>query len=92
MDASTLNLAILAGALAVGVGLGAAHFGSMWWSLALMRDGRAALGVATQALRFAVLAAALTLVSRIGAAPFLAATLGVFAARALLAGRIRRFA
>jgi F1F0 ATPase subunit 2 len=80
MDASTLNLVTLAGALAVGVGLGAAHFGSLWCSLALMRDGRAALAVVTQALRFASLAAALTLVSRIGAAPFLAAALGVLAA------------
>ncbi len=72
--------------------LGAAHFASLWWSVVLMRDGRTALGVAVQALRFAPLALALALLARQGAAPLLAAALGILAARALLMRRNRRLA
>ena len=72
--------------------LGAAHFGSLWCSVVLMRDGRTALGVAVQALRFAALAVALALVAREGAAPLLAAAFGLLAARALLMRRYRRLA
>ncbi len=67
MDAPAMTLVLLA-AFAAGALLGAAHFGSLWWSVVLMRDGRTALGVAVQALRFAALAVALALIAREGAA------------------------
>jgi F1F0 ATPase subunit 2 len=89
MDASAVTIAVLAAALA-GAALGAAHFGSLWWSVVLMRNGRTAAGVAVQALRFAALAAALAMMARLGAGPFLAAALGVLAARALMLRRARR--
>ncbi len=82
-----LIAAFIAGAL-----LGAAHFGSLWWSVSLMREGRIGSGVAMQALRFAALAVALGLIARQGAAPFLASALGLLAARVLLMRRFRRLA
>ena len=57
-----------------------------------MRDGRAGLAVAVQSLRFVALAAALVLIARLGAGPFVAAVAGVLAARALLMRRCRRLA
>jgi F1F0 ATPase subunit 2 len=76
------------GALAVGLVagavLGAAHLASLWWSVALVRDGRPILRFMAQALRFAALALALALIARHGAAPLLAAAFGVLASRALL--------
>ena len=78
--------------LVAGAVLGAAHLASLWGSVALMRDGRPILGFAAQALRFAVLALALALIARQGAAPLLAATFGVVASRALLIKRFERLA
>ena len=92
MDAPEMTIALLAAAFAAGAGLGAAHFGSLWWSVALLRGGRTALGVVTQALRFLVLALALALIARLGAGPFLMAALGLAAARALVMRRARRLA
>ena len=63
-----MTLALIA-AFAVGALLGAAHFGSLWWSVVLMRHGRTILGAAAQALRFAGLALALALIARQGAVP-----------------------
>jgi F1F0 ATPase subunit 2 len=91
MDAPAMTLALLV-AFAAGALLGAAHFGSLWWSVVLMRIGRTVLGVAVQGLRFATLALALALIARQGAAPLLAAALGVLATRALLILRYRRLA
>jgi F1F0 ATPase subunit 2 len=91
MDAPAMMLALVASFVA-GALLGAAHFGSLWFSVVLMRDGRTALGVGVQALRFAALAAALALLAREGAGPLLAAAFGVLAARALLLRRYRRLA
>ncbi len=91
MDAPAMTLALIA-AFAVGALLGAAHFGSLWWSVVLMRHGRTILGAAAQALRFAGLALALALIARQGAVPLLAAALGVLAARAFLMRRYRRIA
>jgi F1F0 ATPase subunit 2 len=91
MDAPAMTLALLV-AFAGGALLGAAHFGSLWFSVVLMRDGRTALGVAVQALRFAALAVALALVAREGTAPLLAAAFGLLAARGYLIGRYRRLA
>ncbi len=75
-----------------GATLGAAHFGSLRWSVALIRGGQTGLGVAVQGLRFVALAAALFLVGRLGAGPLIAAAAGVLAARAWLMRRCRRLA
>ena len=85
-----MNVAALVAAFAAGVGLGAAHFRSLWWSVVLLREGRMGIGVAVQSLRFLVLAAALVVIARLGAGPFIAAAAGVLAARALLMRRYRR--
>jgi F1F0 ATPase subunit 2 len=88
MDASAIIGALAIG-LAAGAVLGAAHLASLWWSVVLLRDGRPILGILAQALRFIALAAALAFIARHGAAPLLAAAVGLLAARALL---LRRFA
>ncbi len=87
-----MTIAALVAAFAVGAALGAAHFGSLWWSVALMRGGRTGPGVAVQSLRFVALAAALVLIARLGAGPFIAAAAGVLAVRALLMRLYRRLA
>jgi F1F0 ATPase subunit 2 len=87
MDAPAMIVALMIG-LAAGAILGAAHLASLWWSVVLLRDGRPVLGVVAQALRFVGLAAALAVIARHGAAPLIAAAVGVLAARALL---LRRF-
>jgi len=85
-----MTVALLAAAFVAGAALGTAHFGSLWWSVVLLQDGRTALGVVTQALRFVVLGTALALIARCGVGPFLMAALGLVAARALLTHRARR--
>ena len=87
-----MTVAALIAALAAGAALGAARFGSLWWSVVLIRDGRTALGVAIQSLRFAALGAALVFIAKLGPGTFLAAVAGVIAARVLLTRRARRFA
>ncbi len=87
MDASAMTGALIA--VVAGAILGAAHLASLWWSVALLRDGRTILGFSVQALRFVALALALALIARQGAALFLAAAFGVLAARALLLRRFR---
>jgi F1F0 ATPase subunit 2 len=91
MDAPAMTLALIA-TFAAGAALGAAHFGSLWWTVVLLRDGRTVAGMAAQALRFVALAAALAFIARQGAGPLLAAALGVLAARAFLIRRYRRLA
>jgi F1F0 ATPase subunit 2 len=78
--------------LAAGAILGAAHLASLWWSVILLRDGRPVLGILAQALRFVALAAGLAVIARHGAAPLIAAAVGVLAARALLLRRLERMA
>ena len=90
MDASAVTVVALAAAFVAGAGLGAAHFASLWWSVALIRDGRTGLGVVVQSLRFVVLAAALVLIARAGAGPFVSAAAGVLTVRSLLLRRYRR--
>ena len=85
-----MSLIALAAAFAAGAFLGAAHFVTLLRSVVLMREGRTALGVAVQALRFAVLAAALVVIARQGPWLFLATAAGVLAVRALLMRRARR--
>jgi N-ATPase, AtpR subunit len=91
MDASAMTGALMI-ALAAGAVLGAAHLASLWWSVALLRDGRTILGFSVQALRFVALALALALIARHGALPLIAAAASVLAVRALLMGRYRRIA
>jgi F1F0 ATPase subunit 2 len=86
MDAPAMTVAALLAAVAAG----AAHLGSLWWSVVLIRNGRAGLGVAVQTLRFVALAAALVLIARLGATALVAAAAGVLAARAVLMRRLRR--
>jgi len=76
----------------LGAALGAAHFLSLWRSVALMRENRIGLGVAIQGLRFALLAVALVLIARQGAVLFLAAAAGVLLVRLVLTNRYRRLA
>jgi len=78
--------------LAAGAILGSAHLASLWCSVILLRDGRPVLGVLMQALRFVVLAAALALIARHGAAPLIAAAAGVLAARTVLLRRVEKLA
>jgi F1F0 ATPase subunit 2 len=90
MDAPAMMVAVFIAAFAAGATLGAVHFGALWWSIVLLREGRTLAGIAAQALRFVALAAALALIARQGAAPLLAAALGVLAARGFLMRRHRR--
>ena len=85
-----MSAAVSIAAFAAGAALGAAHFYSLWWSVALMRGERAMLGVAIQSLRFVALAVALVLIAREGPAPFLAAAAGVIIARTLLMRALSR--
>ena len=87
-----MTVALLSGAFALGAALGAAHFLSLWWSVALMRENRTGLGVAVQGLRFALLAVALVLIARQGANLLLCAAAGVFVVRLVLARHYRRLA
>jgi len=87
-----MTVALWSAAFVLGAALGAAHFLSLWWSVALIRGRRAGLGVAVQALRFAALALALALVAREGPSLLLAAAAGVLAVRLLLMRRYRRLA
>ena len=87
-----MTAAFLFGAFALGAALGAAHFLSLWGSVALLRGGRMGLGLALQGLRFGLLAIALVLIARQGAQLFLAAAAGVLLARVILTHHYRRLA
>ena len=82
-----LTIALVAGAV-----LGAAHLVSLWWSVALLRDGRTILGLGVQALRFVALGLALALIARQGTGPLIAAAVAVLVTRALLLRRFERIA
>jgi F1F0 ATPase subunit 2 len=76
------NLAVAA---ALGAALGAMYFGSLWWNVRLLATaGRARAATALLVGRFAVLGGALTLLSLHGAPMLIAATLGLFLARAAI--------
>ena len=85
-----MTVALLFGAFALGAALGAAHFLSLWGTVALMREGRAGLGVALQGLRFALLAVVLVFVAREGAGLFLAVSAGILIVRLVLTRQYRR--
>ncbi len=92
MDAPAMTDALVIGAFALGAALGAAHFLSLWWSVALMRESRTGLALAIQGLRFALLAIALVMIARRGAILFLAAAAGVLVVRLILTRHYRRLA
>lgn len=87
-----MTSALLIGAFALGAALGAAHFLSLWWTVALMRESRTALGLAIQGGRFVLLALALVMTARQGANTFLAAAAGVLVVRLILTRHYRRLA
>jgi F1F0 ATPase subunit 2 len=92
MDAPAMTVALLLGAFALGLALGAAHFLSLWWLVPLIRDNRIGLVLALQSLRFLLLAAALVLVARQGGNLLLAAAAGVLIVRLVLTRYYRRLA
>lgn len=76
--------------VAGGAGIGAVYFASLWWNAQLLeRAGRWRTLIASMALRFVLLAGALTAASFEGAMPLLATALGVLLARAAVLRRIR---
>ncbi len=87
-----MTVALLIGAFALGAALGAAHFLSLWWSVALMRENRTGLGLAIQGIRFGLLAVALVAIARQGGNLFLAAAAGVIVVRIVLTRHYRRLA
>jgi F1F0 ATPase subunit 2 len=87
-----MTVALLIGAFALGAALGAAHFLSLWWSVALIRDNRTGAGLALQGLRFALLAVALVVIARQGANLLLVAAAGVLVVRLILTRHYRRLA
>lgn len=90
------QLSPLAGAaLGFGVGLvaGAAYFASLWWNTRLyLSGGRALLAIALQVLRFALLLAAMALLSLFGAWPLLAGAAGLLVARTVVVRRLGKVA
>ncbi|MBN8892075.1 MAG: hypothetical protein BGP12_14310 [Rhodospirillales bacterium 70-18] len=78
----------LLGGFAVGVLLGAAHFGSLWWNTRLYAGGAAGRALAMQMLRIGVLVAVLAVLARFGAVALLAGAAGLLLARAVLVRRL----
>ena len=73
-----------------GLLLGALYFHGVWWNVRLLTGGRhRMLAALAGALRFAILAALLTLVSHEGAAPLLTTAGAILVARALVMRRLR---
>ena len=87
-----MTVITLIGAFALGAAFGAAHFLSLWWTVALMGENRTGLALAIQGFRFVLLAIALVLIARQGAHIFLAAAAGVLIVRFLLMRHYRRLA
>jgi F1F0 ATPase subunit 2 len=92
MDAPAMTVALPIAAFALGAALGAAHFLSLWWNVALMRENRTGLAFAIQGLRFALLGVALVMIARQDANLFLAAAAGVLVVRLILTRHYRRLA
>jgi F1F0 ATPase subunit 2 len=71
--------------LIAGLAVGALYFGALWWNVRrLLGEGGALAILALTLGRLALVAAALTAASFQGAAPLLAAALGVLAARRIV--------
>lgn len=83
--ASTAMVFQVFGWLLAGALLGSLYFLTLRWNVRILVSGRALLPFGLQLLRFAVVAAALTIVARsFGALPLLAAALGLLLARTLI--------
>lgn len=79
--------------LVVGIVLGVLYFGSLWRSVRrFARGGRMTTVIALMCGRFVLLAAVLTLASRVGALALLLMALGVLIARFAVARRVREVA
>lgn len=78
--------------LAVGALLGLVHFGALWWNTRLYTQGGAALALAVQLGRFALLGLVLAGLAKLGALPLLAGALGLLLVRPLVVRRIGRIA
>ncbi len=89
---SAALLTVLAGWAAAGAALGWLYFRALWWTLRLFTINHPRLAWVALAgmARFAALGAALYLVSRQGALPLLAASLGLLAGRAVALRRLKR--
>jgi F1F0 ATPase subunit 2 len=75
-------------AFIAGIALGLVHFASLWWNCEAFARGRLGRALTMQLGRFAVVVAGFVLVARFGAAPLLAAALGLLFARALVRRRV----
>lgn len=80
----------LLAALAGGAALGYAHFASLHRISDDYLGGRVARAIVIHALRLSVMAAALIVLARLGAAHLLAGALGVMASRFVVMRRARR--
>lgn len=75
--------------LAAGAGVGAVHFGGLWWNARLFAaGGRMATAIAVALGRFAVVGGVLVVAARDGAPALLATALGLLIARALVMRRV----
>lgn len=88
--ASLWTLVLAAAHLAAGLALGTAYFQSVRWTSNRLADGRwTASALVAIAVRFVLLAAALTLISFEGAPPLLLTATGILVARAAVLHRAR---
>ena len=75
-------LLVLIAHVAVGVGIGDLFFRALWWNTrTIVEGGGVASAIALTLSRFLLLGGLLTLAAFEGAAPLLAASVGVFAGR-----------
>jgi F1F0 ATPase subunit 2 len=75
---------------AVGAGIGALHFGSLWWSVQAGADGGALHFIAMAALRWSFTIALFGALAMIGAPALFGGALGLLAARHVILRQIRR--
>jgi F1F0 ATPase subunit 2 len=80
-------MAVLAGFFA-GALLGTLHFGSLWWNVRLYAGSDALAAFGVQTLRFALTAAGLWGLVKIGAPALLASAPGMLVARGVLLQRL----
>jgi F1F0 ATPase subunit 2 len=87
-----VDAATLTGAFALGLVLGAAYFGGLWWTLARMgRWRRPAVALAASfAVRAVLVLAALAAIATRGLAPLGAAFVGFVAVRVVASWRLAR--
>ena len=88
----TFDAPTLAAALALGLALGTAYFGGLWWTLARLARWRrpAVVLAASFAVRAALALATFAAVARAGLAPLGAAFVGFVAVRLLASWRLAR--